>query len=244
MFTQLLDRLCRIPPRPDAPPGDEATTQVFRASPKYRSYRTALWALVAVPVGLLALVPLAVALFADLRSSSDREALLMVGLAIAAVALLGFSASYLALRLDYAYRWYLLTDRSLRVREGIFIVREMTVTFANVQNLTVDQGPLQRSFGIADVKVETAGGGGGAAAKQGTHVRSLHTARLSGLENPEAVRDLIRSRLRRHRDAGLGDTDDAEAATGTPALAEAAAAVLAEATALRRTMERATGRPA
>ena len=38
-------------------------------------------------------------------------------------------------------------------------VREMTVTFANIQNAPVNQGPIQRALGIADLQVETAGGG-------------------------------------------------------------------------------------
>ena len=40
-------------------------------------------------------------------------------------------------------------------------VLETTITFENIQNVTVQQGPLQRLFGIADVRVDTAGGGGG-----------------------------------------------------------------------------------
>jgi hypothetical protein len=65
--------------------------------------------------------------------------------------------SLAAARLNYEMRWYIVTDRSLRLREGIFGVREMTLTFANVQNIAIRQGPLQRALGLADVVVRTAG---------------------------------------------------------------------------------------
>ena len=73
----------------------------------------------------------------------------------------------LVIKLDYELRWYLITDRSLRIREGIWSVREITLTFANVQNVSVTQGPVQRLFGVSEVVVETAGGGGGQQQKGG-----------------------------------------------------------------------------
>ncbi len=62
-------------------------------------------------------------------------------------------------RLNFEKRWYIVTDRSLRVREGILNVREMTVTFANIQNISISHGPVQRAIGIAELRVDTAGGG-------------------------------------------------------------------------------------
>ena len=67
--------------------------------------------------------------------------------------------AYVAIHLRYDTTWYVLTDRSLRIRRGIWIIHETTISFENVQNVEVRQGPLQRYFGIADVVVTTAGGG-------------------------------------------------------------------------------------
>lgn len=39
---------------------------------------------------------------------------------------------YTLARLDYELRWCIVTDRSLRIREGIASVRESTMTFANI----------------------------------------------------------------------------------------------------------------
>lgn len=244
MITDLLEKLCRIPPRPDAPPGDEHTTQVFRASPRLLSYRMLGVGILATVTGLPGLAPLILGLVGTFRDASQQRAVLTVGLVLLALWVLVFGIAVLAVRLDYQYRWYLITDRSLRVREGVFIVREMTVTFANVQNVSTQQGPIQRAFGIADVKVDTAGGGAVAPGKKGGALFNLHTAWLRGLEDPEFIVDLIRSRLRGTRDAGLGDIDDHPphaAVTVSAASSDAAQTLLAEARALRQTVEKLAG---
>jgi uncharacterized membrane protein YdbT with pleckstrin-like domain len=113
-------------------------------------------------------------------------------------------------------RWYKVTDRSLRIRAGVWNVHEMTMTFANVQNITISQGPLERLFGISDVKVDTAGGGGSSGSHGNAEGLNLHVATFRGVDNPEEIRDLMLQRLRRLRDAGLGDLDDAPGLKGAP----------------------------
>jgi len=99
-----------------------------------------------------------------------------------------------------------VTDRSLRVREGAFIVKEMTLSYANIQNLRVVQGPLLRVFGIWHLQVDTAGGG---AVQQGQPGAHAHRVRMAGIENAHEVRDTIQGHLRRRgASAGLGDPDD------------------------------------
>ncbi len=151
--------------------------------------------------------------------------------------------TYALVRLDYELRWYMVTDRSLRIRSGLASVQETTMSFANVQQVVVTQGPLQRLLGIADVRVQSAGGGEpehGAGAAD-----SLHTGVFYGVDNASQIRDLILERLRQFRAAGLGDPDDAQAealAVTAPAVPvnansdvlAAASAVLEEARALRR----------
>jgi membrane protein YdbS with pleckstrin-like domain len=109
---------------------------------------------------------------------------------------------YLALQLRYDSTWYVMTDRSLRIRRGIWIIREATITHENVQNVRITQGPIQRRYGIATVIVETAGGG-----SMGPHGKSAgaHVGILEGLDNAHEVRDQIMARVRASRSAGLGD---------------------------------------
>lgn len=123
----------------------------------------------------------------------------------------GLALTFLLVKLDFEYRWHVVTDRSLRIREGIVRVREQTMSFANVQNLTIQQGPLQRLFVISDLKVRTAGGGKSDAAPTEKGRKNLHLGYFRGVDRAEEIRDTILRRLRRHRDAGPGDPDEAPA---------------------------------
>ncbi len=159
--------------------------------------------------------------------------------------------TYAAVRLDWEMRWYIVTDRSLRIRAGIWSLQESTMSFANLQQVEVRQGPIQRLLGIADVIVQSAGGGGGGGHEKGQSHDSLHTGTFHGVDNAQEIRDLVLERLRLFRQAGLGDPDEQPTRTAlevaAPALAaanasDAAAAaqeLLAEARALRSTAERA-----
>lgn len=115
--------------------------------------------------------------------------------------------TYAVRRLDFEMRWYMVTDRSLRIRTGVGNVQEITMSFANLQQVEVSQGPLQRALGLADLKVQSAGGGNVAPGKHG-HQDSLHIGYFHGVENAHEIRDLIQERLRRFRDSGLGDPEE------------------------------------
>lgn len=110
--------------------------------------------------------------------------------------------AYVALHLRYDTTWYVVTDRSVRIRRGIWIIREVTITFENVQNIHVRQGPVQRMFGIQDLVVETAGAG--SASGDGA-TASANQGILEGIDNAAEMRDLILDRVRQSTTAGLGD---------------------------------------
>ena len=212
-----LARWLRVPPPPEPPAGTAESVRRFRAAPGYFRYRVVAWvfkqlgAAWGLVVGFSVLENVPEFPFSYLLFYA--EALGVAGF----VAQLPFT--FLLLRLDYRYRWYLVTDRSLRIREGVLHVREQTMSFANVQNLSTEQGPLQRLFGIADLKVRTAGGGGKAEGEPGeSSKKDLHLGFFRGVEDAESIRDLILGRLRGLQDAGLGDPDEpAEAGEKTAA---------------------------
>jgi uncharacterized membrane protein YdbT with pleckstrin-like domain len=144
------------------------------------------------------------------------------------LAVLAFTTSlvftFFSQRLNYLLRWYIISDRSLRIRTGVLSMQELTMTFSNIQEIRVTAGPLQNLLKIADVEVSSAGGGGSAGGG--------HTGRFEGVSNANAIRDLMVERLRQYRDSGLGEAP----AHGGPApdhVIDAARAVLAEARALR-----------
>jgi len=172
----------------------------------------------------------------------DSGVLLLVEIVGLVILFVQAPVTYAMVRLDYEMRWYIVTDRSLRIREGIASVREMTMTFANVQNLTIRQGPIQRLLGISDLRVRTAGGGGDKDEEDGNkEAKSMHVGYLRGVDNAQEIRDSILVRLRRVKGAGLGDPDDEPASTAaapvaTGDLLSAARELLGEARALRRTV--------
>ena len=195
---QWCERFLCIPPAPAPPPGAEASTRIFLAAPNYYKYLLAIWAL--RTAGIIA------GAFIFTVSPLPR----FVEWLLFASAIVAQLFALVLVRLDFDKRWYVVTDRSLRIREGVFHVREMTVTFANIQNISVSQGPVQRLLGISDLRMDTAGGGGGNAQERGSQwqQQNLHTAWFRGIDNTSEIRTLIQQRLRQHRDSGLGDHDD------------------------------------
>ncbi len=150
--------------------------------------------------------------------------------------------TYAIARFDYEMRWYLVTDRSLRIRHGIWKLEESTMSFINIQQVVVSQGPLQRLLGLGDVRVQSAGGGN--IDPHGKHdVDTLHAAIFHAVDNANEIRDLILARLRQFRASGLGDPDDAtDHAVAAPAdrgdALAAAQELLTEVRALRGVLTR------
>jgi hypothetical protein len=263
-----LMRLLRLAERPEPPPGSGSTLDVFRASPRLFQLKAARWALrhavalagIVFSFAFLAVVeqasggtlhevvarlgerifhldgPEFAARFTDEVWSVVR-ALELVAVAFFVVEL---AVSWLLLRLDWEARWYMVSDESLRIREGLFRTHERTMTVANIQNLSIRRGPLQKLLGIADLEVRTAGGGKSSSDQPGSSGTDLHVGRFRGIENATALRDRIEASLRRHRDTGLGDPDDAHPDPPTAAGAAATSGVgypppvVAAAEALRR----------
>jgi membrane protein YdbS with pleckstrin-like domain len=232
----LLLRLLRVPARPQPPAGDTGRVLTFRASPRYFQYRVAIWALQQL-IALTALI--GGALFLHTVASSNSSFARFTGWGVLelyayAAFLVQLPVSFMVVRLDFEMRWYLLADRSLRIREGTLVVREKTMTYANIQNISIRRNPLQRIFGLATVAVRAAGGGSGAMEQKGAGAGGhTHEALFDGVDNADEIREILRERIRRHRDSGLGDPDDVQDGDGTSAVLIAARELLEEARLLR-----------
>ncbi|MBL8924446.1 MAG: PH domain-containing protein [Myxococcaceae bacterium] len=135
--------------------------------------------------------------------------------------IIGFTL--VAVRVDWELRSFLVGDRSLRVSEGALTRREVTLSYANVQNLEVTQGPLERLFGFQNLTVTTAG------ADQQPGLENSHSVTLVGLDDAEAVRTLILGMLGKAKDSGLGEQERAvhQDALPLPRLLEVRDAALA-----------------
>ncbi len=164
------------------------------------------------------------------------------------VYLLQLPLTFMLARMDYDLRWYMVTDRSLRIRHGIWKVNESTMSFANIQQVEVSQGPLQRLLGLSDVKVQSAGGGSGGGDSYESRGKEddMHLGLFHSVTNASEIRDLILERLRRFRESGLGDPDEKQtqlatspvsvAQSNSGELLAAARELAAEAQALRRAL--------
>ncbi len=244
-FRRFCERLLRVPADPEPPPGDEASTRQFRAAPNYYRYLLCV-AFLQIVVFLLVIViavaiPVTIAEFQLVKHGNKWALILWIVPAAAILLFFLLSAFNLAVvRLTFEKRWYLVTDRSLRVREGVISIREMTVNFANIQNISISQGPLQRILGISDLRVDTAGGGGSSPSEQGS--QNLHTAWFRGIENANEVRGIIQDRLRHLKDSGLGDheelTRNQDPTSAGPEFLAALRAVHAEVAGLRLALSR------
>ena len=154
-------------------------------------------------IGLLAIL-IAVVLGSIGIALALNNAWIFLGSVVLLMVILPISAlNYLVIYLRNDTMWYVFSDRSMRLRRGIWQLRESTITFENIQNVKVTQGPLQRYFGIANVVVETAGGGGGqnnAQTGSGTH-----SGLIEGVSEAAAIRDSIMTHVHSSQTTGLGD---------------------------------------
>ena len=192
--------LFRVPPEPPTLPSAGEAVRSIRPSAGYLRYLTFLFWVAFLPGDI---VPILIWLVISM-------AFPIVGVILVAPLVIVLIApdviAYVGLHLRYDTTWYVFTDRSIRIRRGIWVIHETTITFENVQNVEVAQGPVQRYFGIADVIVQTAGGGASKTDSHGSKTSSsAHVGILQGLDDAHAVRDLILDRVRRSRTAGLGD---------------------------------------
>ena len=222
--------ILRVPPYPQPPAGSPDSIQVFQSGRNY--YKLCLLSWLAFNIFLLIVLAAMHQIGGKLSPRLPEWSQQLWGAAewLAVVAFLAFAVfTFFAQRLDYNLRWYIITDRSLRIRTGIFYVEELTMTFSNIQDIRVTAGPLQNFLKLADVEVHSAGGGGGKGGGGG------HVGRFEDVSNANEIRELLVERLRAYRDSGLGESTPA-AGGRTGQANEAARLALTEAQALRAQM--------
>ena len=77
-----------------------------------------------------------------------------------------------------------LRDHDMAYRSGLFWRKTVIVAFNRVQHVEVSSGPLQRKFGLASVKLFTAGGSSvdlridGLTADRAEHIRAFIAAKI------------------------------------------------------------------
>ncbi len=195
----VLVRFFRVPEQPPTVPTDAPQSVLtFRSAPGFlRLMKFWFWLFMWIP-DLLILG----AWFALLMVSVPLGVVLLVPALL--LAIVPDILVYVAIHLRYDTTWYAISERSMRIRRGIWTIHEITITFENVQNIRVRQGPMQRWFGIADLVVETAGGGGGSTPGSGGQA---HVGLIEGVADAAMIRDRILAQVKKSRSAGLGDDE-------------------------------------
>lgn len=79
-------------------------------------------------------------------------------------------------------------SEGIQMRWGILFRRQVTLTYARIQDIHLTSGLIQRWLGLADVKIQTASGSAGA------------EMTLEGLMEFEAIRDFLYTRMRGYRE--------------------------------------------
>jgi membrane protein YdbS with pleckstrin-like domain len=204
LLKEPLLRLLRAPlDPPQAPLGSPESVRVFRASPRHLALELVLhFTSMATALGF------EVAFWAISPGPATRMLGALVSSGVLATTFMLTVVRYFLIRLDYDMRFYVVTDRSLRIRRGALKIEESTYTFANVQNLTLRQGPLESLFGLTHLHIDTAGGNMPSRNANASNVMD-HRGRLDGIDGPTAreLRDQIISRIKTHSGAGLGDPE-------------------------------------
>jgi hypothetical protein len=242
-WRSLVAAVLRVPPEPQPPPGN--VHRSFRASRNFLRYKLVKWGAKQVPT-VAGLVFAGLIVIPNIGPEIVARILRLLELVGWVLFLASIPFSLAVVLLDFEMRWYMMTDRSLRIREHLHRPREDDDVRQH-QRTTVRQGPLQRLLGIADVEVRSAGGGSGSGHDDEEGKSLVHVGHFRGVDDAERIRYLILEGVRRQRDAGLGDPDDhtvpsvAGGDEAAAAFAEAAAAFLSEARLLRETV---AGQPA
>lgn len=229
----LLSEWFRVPrAAPELPTRAASDVRRLRPAEGYLRYVKFWFWLLLVPMDLVILIPWIII------TTKHPIAGALLAVPALALAFIPDIAVYVGIHLKYDTTWYVLSDRSMRLRRGVWAIHETTITYENIQNVSLDQGPLQRYFGIANVMVHTAGGG--SAGPHGGAAGGGHIGLIEGIDNAAEIRDLIMERVRASRSAGLGDDRMAHAASvpagrasWTPAHLQALRAIRDEARAIR-----------
>jgi membrane protein YdbS with pleckstrin-like domain len=151
--------------------------ELTRLHPNYTHALRLRTALTAIPFLVGALV---------LESAFRGEALFPTGIIAGPVLVIALACIIRVPTRRYNARGYQIAADRLRVVRGLLFRSDTVVPFGRVQHIDVDQGPLERFFGIATLTLHTAG----------NHNASVSLPGL-GEDLAREMREEIRAHIRR-----------------------------------------------
>ena len=66
--------------------------------------------------------------------------------------------TFIAPIFSYKQWFYMINDEEIWYREGIFWSKEVVIPIVRIQNINLNEGPISKGLGIADITIGTAGG--------------------------------------------------------------------------------------
>jgi putative membrane protein len=140
-----------------------------------------------------------------------------------------FFVALIPLYFRYSTMQYQVEEEGITMRWGILFRREVSLTYARIQDIHLSSNVLERWLGLARVQVQTASGSASA------------EMTVEGLPQFEAIRDFLYSRMRGARDRAVATAPAGEiAGSGLGELTGILREVAAEVRALRTALP--TGR--
>jgi len=97
---------------------------------------------------------------------------------------------------------YRLTGSEMTWRRGVWFRKTGVVPYNRITNVDIDQGPVSRKFGIASIKIQTAG-------YSGPNTRSSEI-RIEGMKNFEELRESIINMVRGKKPVAVETYDEVE----------------------------------
>lgn len=82
---------------------------------------------------------------------------------------------------------YQILPDEIVAKRGVIWKSEQRIPYFKITNVNVKRGPIERAFGLGRVGIQTAGFG----------ATSLAEERISGLRNPEEIRETVMEKIRR-----------------------------------------------
>lgn len=138
-------------------------------------------------VSLIAIIVLSIAVGGGDNGVGATALFIVIGVC----AVIGYQIAYVR---RFTYRE---TEDTFDIQSGVFSRREREIPFERIQNVDIAQNVIQRAIGIAEVRLETAGGG-------------ASEARLRYVSRGEATRlqELVSERKRGETERDPGAEDD------------------------------------
>ncbi len=92
---------------------------------------------------------------------------------------------------------YIIDSDAVKMKEGVFWRKRVTVPYPKITNVDVTQGPVQRMLNIGIIHIQTAGAGGA----QGAQAELT----LVGIRDLEGLKDTIMERFRGYNTSNAGE---------------------------------------